>query len=62
MKRATKFLVIGLSGLFLFVAALVAQTIELVPVVSRPIARTVNLPGELRPYLWSRYMWTAEAP
>jgi hypothetical protein len=42
MKRATGFLVIGLGGVFLYAASLAAQTIELVPVVSKPIARTVN--------------------
>src|ERR1051325_10658500 len=34
-----------------YVQAASAQTIELAPVVSKPISRTVDLPGEIQPYL-----------
>ena len=45
----------GLSGrllaLFALLAPLCAQTIDLVPVVSKPVSRTVDLPAEILPYL-----------
>src|SRR6516164_5398058 len=37
-------------GTFLQFSAL-AQTIELVPVVSKPLSRTIDLPGEFQPFL-----------
>src|SRR5262245_14061220 len=41
-----------LSRLLLVAASFAAaQTVELVPVVSKPVARTVQIPGELAPYL-----------
>lgn len=40
-----------LCGALLFSTALGAQTGELVPVVSRAVARTVELPGEFQPFL-----------
>src|SRR5713101_5139020 len=40
-------------SLFLLAASLIlsAQTIELVPVIAKPISRTIELPGELQPFL-----------
>jgi RND family efflux transporter MFP subunit len=39
------------SLLLAFAAAALAQSPNLVPVISKPVSRTVDLPGELQPYL-----------
>jgi RND family efflux transporter MFP subunit len=39
------------SLLLAFAAAALAQSPNLVPVISKPVSRTVDLPGELEPYL-----------
>lgn len=38
-------------GVLIFVLAALAQTPELVPVVSKPVSRAVDLPGEFLPFL-----------
>jgi RND family efflux transporter MFP subunit len=48
-KQATRFAKLCTFALAASLAA--AQTVELVPVASKPVARTVDLPGELAPYL-----------
>ncbi len=40
-----------LMGMFMLAAASLAQAADLVTVVSKPVSRTVDLPGELQPYL-----------
>ena len=37
--------------IFLCAAGLHAQTVETVPVVAKPISRTLDLPAEIQPYL-----------
>jgi RND family efflux transporter MFP subunit len=50
MNRTFKHLFIMLMvGSFLKTG--LAQTVELTPVISRPVSRTVDLPGEIQPYL-----------
>jgi RND family efflux transporter MFP subunit len=39
------------NALLVFCAPLVAQHIELAPVVSKPVSRTIDLQGEFQPYL-----------
>jgi membrane fusion protein (multidrug efflux system) len=49
MKGMKYLLIILIAGSF--IPCVLAQTIELTPVVSKAISRTVELPGELQPYL-----------
>ena len=51
MKRTRNVFFISLIGVFFYQSGLMAQTIELVPVVSKSSSRTVDLPGEFQPYL-----------
>jgi len=51
MKRAMSSLFIALTWIFFLESSLMAQTIELVPVVSKNVSRTIDLPGEFQPYL-----------
>jgi multidrug efflux pump subunit AcrA (membrane-fusion protein) len=51
MKRTKNSVFISLIGVFLYQSGLMAQTIELVPVVSKSMSRVVDLPGEFQPYL-----------
>jgi membrane fusion protein, multidrug efflux system len=51
MKRTKNVFFIFLIGVFLYQSGLMAQTIELVPVVSKSMSRIVDLPGEFQPYL-----------
>ena len=46
MKRTKNSLLISLVTLFLYQSGLMAQTIELVPVVSKSISRTVDPPKQ----------------
>ena len=39
------------SALLLFAAAASAQTVDLAAVISKPVSRTVELPGEFQPFL-----------
>jgi membrane fusion protein (multidrug efflux system) len=50
MKRINT-LSISVAGAFLFASLGFSQTHELVPVVSKPISRMVDLPGEFLPFL-----------
>jgi membrane fusion protein (multidrug efflux system) len=43
--------ILNRSGLAIFLLALAASAQELTPVVSKPISRTIDLPGEFQPYL-----------
>src|ERR1700686_5874149 len=45
MRQFNKFAGLLLAG------CLAAQSIDLVPVVSRPLSRTIELPGEFQPFL-----------
>src|SRR5450432_4176632 len=38
-------------SVFLLTVSALAQTIELVPVIQRPVSRSITLPGEFEPYL-----------
>jgi membrane fusion protein, multidrug efflux system len=51
MKRATTSVLISLLAVLLYQSGLMAQAIELVPVVSKSVSRTIDLPGEFQPYL-----------
>jgi membrane fusion protein, multidrug efflux system len=51
MKRTKSFVLISLIALLLCQSGLIAQTTEFVPVVSKSISRTADLPGEFQPYL-----------
>src|SRR5688572_1605445 len=51
MKRSKNSIFISLISLLVYQSSLVAQTTELVPIVSKSVSRTVNLPGEFQPYL-----------
>ncbi|HYW45797.1 MAG TPA: efflux RND transporter periplasmic adaptor subunit [Bryobacteraceae bacterium] len=50
MKRADRFFAAACVALFLPIPDR-AQTAELTPVLSRPVSRTIELPGELQPFL-----------
>jgi membrane fusion protein, multidrug efflux system len=49
MKRATSSLFFCVILIFILQAVSIAQNIELVPVVSKAVSRTIELPGELQP-------------
>jgi RND family efflux transporter MFP subunit len=51
MKSAMSSLFIALTWVLFLEASLTAQTIELVPVVSKGVSRTIDLPGEFQPFL-----------
>ncbi len=51
MKRLSTFLIVLVSTLLLAFAAAAQQTVEVVKVISKPVERTVKLPGEFMPYL-----------
>ena len=51
MNRAMHSLSIVLTCTLFFAGPLLAQSIELVPVVSKGVSRTIDLPGEFQPYL-----------
>ena len=51
MNRVIRSLPIALTSILFLQASLMAQTIELVPVVSKGVSRTIDLPGEFQPYL-----------
>jgi membrane fusion protein, multidrug efflux system len=49
MKSSIGF--VATTVLAVFLSPLYAQTIELVPVVRKPVSRTISLPGEFQPFL-----------
>ena len=51
MIRVTSSLSVALTLGLLLEMSLMAQTIELVPVVSKGVSRTIELPGEFQPHL-----------
>jgi multidrug efflux pump subunit AcrA (membrane-fusion protein) len=51
MNRVVSSLSIALTCVLIFETVLIAQTIELVSVVSKGVSRTIDLPGEFQPYL-----------
>ncbi len=51
MKRLSTFLIVLVSTLLPAFAAAAQQTVEAVKVISKPVERTVKLPGEFMPYL-----------
>jgi len=51
MKREISSLVIALSWSLSLESSLLAQSIELVPVISKSVSRTIDLPGEFQPNL-----------
>jgi len=51
MNIVRRSLSIALISVLVLGASLMAQTIELVPVVSKGVSRTIDLPGEFQPFL-----------
>ena len=51
MKSSKHFVATTVLAAILFLSPLYAQTIELVPVVRKPVSRTISLPGEFQPFL-----------
>ena len=51
MKSSKHFVATTVLSVILFLSPLYAQTIELVPVVRKPVSRTISLPGEFQPFL-----------
>ena len=51
MKSLRHFCIVIVLAAFAFKQAGMAQAIELVPVVARPVSRTIDLPGEFQPFL-----------
>jgi membrane fusion protein (multidrug efflux system) len=51
MNRVRGSLSIALLSLLFFQTSLMAQTVELVPVVSKGVSRSIDLPGEFQPFL-----------
>src|ERR1041385_3861044 len=50
MKRTIPFSLVAIAA-FLLQETVLAQTTELVPVISRSVSRTIDLPGEVQPFL-----------
>lgn len=51
MRRTVRFLSLLVLLAIGFVQEAAAQTVELVPVVAKPLSRTIDLPGEFQPFL-----------
>lgn len=51
MKRSIRSLCLVPIAMLIFNSGLIAQSVELVPVVSKSVSRTIELPGEIQPFM-----------